>query len=75
VADIEKLKEDIVELQSQMAFQEDTVQHLNEAMALQQQEILTLRRQFELLKQRQEEQATAPDQATDGPTDERPPHY
>ena len=75
MAEIDTLKEDMVELQSQMAFQEDTIQALNEAMATQQQEILTLRRQLELLKQRQEEQAAASDPVSDGPGDERPPHY
>ncbi len=75
MAEIDTLKEDMVELQSQMAFQEDTIQALNEAMATQQQEILTLRRQLELLKQRQEEQAAASDSVRDGPGDERPPHY
>lgn len=75
VADVEKLVEDMVELQSQMAFQEETVQALNDAIAAQQQEIFTLQRQFELLKQRQEEQAGSSDQGSDGPVDERPPHY
>jgi SlyX protein len=75
VADIEQLREDIVELQSQMAFQEDNVQALNAALGQQQQEILTLRRQLELLKQRQEEQASSSDQPAEGPANERPPHY
>ena len=75
MAEIDTLKEDMVELQSQMAFQEDTIQALNEAMATQQREILTLRRQLELLKQRQEEQAAVSDHAPDGPEEERPPHY
>jgi SlyX protein len=74
--EIEQLRRDLMELQSQLAFQEDTVQSLNDAMAAQQQEILTLRRQLELLKQRQDEQAVRHE--TDGavgPQDEKPPHY
>lgn len=64
----------VEELQSQMAFQEDTITALNEAIASQQQEILVLREQMTLLKQRQEEQAAQLDEA--GPAaDERPPHY
>ena len=72
---LDELNADIVELQSQMAFQESTLEKLNDHMAAQQQEILVLRRQLELLKQRQEEQATVTDQVGDSPVDERPPHY
>ena len=65
----------MVELQNQMAFQEDTVESLNEAIAAQQIEISTLRRQLELLKQRQEETRAASDQPEQGSDHERPPHY
>ncbi len=62
-------------LQTQMAFLEDTVTSLNEALSGQQREILTLRQQLTLLKQRQDElqhqQGTAPGDVAD----ERPPHY
>ncbi len=72
--EIEALKEQLVELQSQLAFQEDTVSTLNEALSQQQQEILTLRRQVTLLKERQDEQAA---QIGEGgpPVDQKPPHY
>ena len=74
--EIEQLRRDLMELQSQLAFQEDTVQSLNDAMAAQQQEILTLRRQLELLKQRQDEQAVRHEtDEAGGPQDEKPPHY
>ena len=73
--EIDKLKDDMVELQSQMAFQEDAVEALNQAIASQQQEILLLRRQLELLKQHQEEQAATSDQSAPDVLDERPPHY
>ncbi len=75
MANIDKLHEDMVELQSQMAFAEDTVEALNSAIASQQLEITTLRRQVELLKQRQEEQASDSEQNPAGPANERPPHY
>ncbi len=73
VADIEDVMALLAEVQSQLAFQEDTVASLNEALASQQQEILVLRRQLELLKQRQDEQAaqSVPETAAQ----ERPPHY
>ncbi|MEM1113815.1 MAG: SlyX family protein [Pseudomonadota bacterium] len=64
------------DLQSQLAFQEDTVQSLNDAVASQQQQLMLLQRQLELLKQRQDEQAQLLDQASNSPTgDEPPPHY
>lgn len=75
MADIDKLQQDMVELQSQMAFTEHTVEALNAAFASQQLEITTLRRQVELLKQRQEEQAADSEQNAAGPVNEPPPHY
>jgi SlyX protein len=73
LADTEELKRQLEEVQIQLAYQEDTVQYLNDAFALQQQEILLLRRQLELLKQRQDEQGAGPDAA--GGAEEKPPHY
>jgi SlyX protein len=76
VAELDDVMQQLMEVQSQMAFQEDTVQSLNEALVAQQQEILILQRQMTLLKQRQDEQATQPE--LDGsvpPADEKPPHY
>ena len=75
-ADLDDLKTALAELQSQLAFQEDTVQALNDALASQQQEILVLRRQVELLKQRLDEQAADQEQTVAGPIEEeKPPHY
>ena len=75
-ADLDDLKTALAELQSQLAFQEDTVQALNDALASQQQEILVLRRQVELLKQRLDEQAAGQEQTVAGPIEEeKPPHY
>jgi SlyX protein len=75
-AEIDEVKTILNEVQTQLAFQEDTVQALNEAMASQQRDILTLRRQLALLKQRLEEQTMAQETgAADGIMDEKPPHY
>lgn len=71
-----QLQQQLMEVQSQLAFQEDTVQALNDAVAQQQQEILLLRRQLALLKQRQDEQAVRADEQGGGlPVAEKPPHY
>ncbi len=64
----------LVEVQTQLAHQEDTVRALNEALAEQQHEILLLRRQLQLLKQRQDEQGDG-GQAGAQPSQEKPPHY
>jgi len=70
---IEELQQQLVDVQTQLAYQEDTVRQLNQALAAQQQEILVLRRQMQLLKQRQDEQGHAG--GTPAPLDEKPPHY
>ena len=64
MSEIEELVQQMVELQTQVAFQ----------VTAQQKEILVLREQLELLKQRQDETIAQVDQA--GPVvDEKPPHY
>ncbi len=62
-------------LEERLAFQEDTIQKLDDAMASQQQQIMLMQRQLELigeqLKQLEKVQAEGPS----APQDERPPHY
>jgi len=74
-AEVDSLKQQVMELQSQLAFQEDAINGLDAALAHQQQEILLLRRQLELLHERL--RAQAGDQAghADAATEEKPPHY
>jgi len=62
-------------LQAQLAFQDEAVATLDKALSEQQREILLLRRQMELLVQRQRdfEARRAGDDAP--PVDETPPHY
>jgi SlyX protein len=75
-ADIDTLKQQMMELQSQLAFQEDTLGSLDAALALQQQEILVLRRQVQLLRARQQEQESNSEAGmANAPLDEKPPHY
>ena len=73
MADVDDLVRQLVEVQSQLAYQEETMRLLNDALAGQQQEILVLRRQLQLLKQRLDEQG-AP-LAPAAPADDKPPHY
>jgi SlyX protein len=71
--EVETLKQQMLELQSQFAFQEDAVRNLDQALAAQQREIMVLQRQLELLRQRQQELAVQQEAGVQ--TDERPPHY
>lgn len=74
LTDAQEIMALLVEVQTQLAYQEDTVRALNEALAEQQREILLLRRQLQLLKQRQDEQGDG-GQAGAPPGQEKPPHY
>ena len=73
--DTEKLREMLVDLQSQVAFQEDALAALDGALAQQQREILLLRRQVEVLGERQKAHAEQLSEVTGGNSDEKPPHY
>ena len=76
MTEFEEVHRQLAELQSQLAFQEHTVQDLNDALAAQQREILLLREQVALLKRRQDEQAAQLDTGQGaGPAQEKPPHY
>jgi SlyX protein len=75
-ADVDLLKQQMAELQSQLAFQEDAVRSLDEALAHQQQELLLLRRQLELLQQRQPDSTALAEALSAGVlADDKPPHY
>ena len=75
-ADVDVLKQQMMELQSQLAFQEDAVRSLDEALAHQQQELLLLRRQLELLQQRQPDSTALAEALSAGViADDKPPHY
>lgn len=75
MTDNSRLEQLLQDLQAQFAFQEDTVASLNEALASQQKEILSLREELKLLKLRLKEQGDALADMSGSPTDERPPHY
>jgi SlyX protein len=70
--ELEEIRRLLVEVQSQLAYQEDSVQALNEALVAQQQEIMVLRRQLQLLKQRQDEQLPGQSETA---AERPPPHY
>ncbi len=74
--DESELQQLLRDVQSQLAFQEDAISSLDDALAQQQQEIMQLRRQLQLLGENQKEQAAMMDaRPSSGPEDEKPPHY
>lgn len=74
-ADVDTLQQQIMDMQSQIAFQEDAIRSLDAALAQQQQQMLLLRRQLELLSARQQEQEARGREGEPVPQDEKPPHY
>jgi SlyX protein len=67
------MSDELIELQTQLAFQEQTVAELNEVMISQQKQIDLLRLEIKLLKDKfgmmEDRFETSP------PESERPPHY
>ena len=73
---LEHMEAQLVELQTQVAFQEDSIGELNRALSLQQQDLAQLQDQWKLLKaQYRELQGRIPDGDSLSPADEKPPHY
>lgn len=67
------MSDDLIELQTQLAFQEHTIAELNSALTSQQQQLDLLRKEINLLK---EQLGTLEDRVEAGPpADELPPHY
>ncbi|MBO6704340.1 MAG: SlyX family protein [Pseudomonadales bacterium] len=66
------LDQKLIGLEERMAFQEDTIHKLDDAMADQQKQLLDLTRQIQLLAEqlRKVEQGLP-----EAPQDEKPPHY
>ncbi len=63
--------ERITELESRLAFQDDTIQALNDAVVAQQRQLERIELQLEALAKRQEEMGGQ----FDSDEDEAPPHY
>lgn len=68
-----QLEDQLIELQSQLAFQEDTIQALNDVVTQQQRQIDRLQGQSELFKSQLERAITALEGSE--VIDQPPPHY
>ena len=67
------MTEELIELQTQLAFQDQTIAELNSALTDQQQQINILRLEILLLKEKFGTLEEKLDEEV--PQDERPPHY
>ena len=66
---------DVTALEAQIAFVEDTVQALDEALAAQQQHILRLERQIDRLQLQLKDQGARLDEVAAESSEPPPPHY
>lgn len=70
----QELMEQVIELQSRMAYQEDTIQTLNRQMARQADELSLAQKHIQILNQKLNDLTQASD-PSGAQTSERPPHY
>ncbi|MFC3117299.1 SlyX family protein [Cellvibrio fontiphilus] len=69
------LEEQLIDVQTRVAYQEDTLAQLNEVITRQDAEIIQLKQQLRLLVQRIDELSQSAAQPGGELVDERPPHY
>jgi SlyX protein len=70
------IEEQLIDVQTRVAYQEDTLAQLNDVITRQDAEIVQLKQQVRLLAQRLDELARNPSQGDEADSaTERPPHY
>ena len=67
------MNDDLLELQTQLSYQDDSVQQLNEVVTRQQSEIDALRREVDILKQQLQLVIASQSEASED--EAPPPHY
>jgi SlyX protein len=67
-----RMQNELIELQTQLSFQEQTIAELNAALTNQQQQLDMLRLEIKLLHEKIDE---SPDGVESSPENEKPPHY
>lgn len=65
----------IIELETRLAFQEDTLNELNAVIARQDHEVILLRQQVALIAKRLDDYSYSQEQGSTQASHERPPHY
>lgn len=70
------MNDKLIDLQTRVAYQEDTLIHLDQVITKQDADIIQLQQQVRLLAKRLDESLFAQEQnAGDGEFNDRPPHY
>jgi SlyX protein len=72
---LNELGDDLIELQTRIAYQEDTINQLNHVITKQDADILQLQHQMRLLAKRIDELSFTQGDGSEEITNERPPHY
>lgn len=68
-------QEQLIDLQTRVAYQEDTLEQLNRVITQQDADIVQLKQQIRILAQRLEDSLRTQGQGGEPMQDERPPHY
>jgi SlyX protein len=71
----EKWQEQMIELQTRLIFQEDTLQELNTVIARQDEELRRLQEQLRVLGKRFDDYLYSQEQKPGQSEDQKPPHY
>jgi SlyX protein len=72
---VSDLHEELIELQTRMAYQEDTIAQLNNVVTKQDADIVQLQQQMRLMVKRLDELSFAQTNGSEESLNERPPHY
>lgn len=73
--DQDDLMQRIADLESQLAFQEDTIETLNQLVTQQAREFQTLQRKMHVLGEKFQQMSDRQSDEPSNPADEVPPHY
>lgn len=69
------INDELIDLQTRVAYQEDTLAQLDQIVTKQDADIIQLQQQVRLLAKRLDETLFAQEQADNDAASERPPHY
>ncbi len=72
---LNEMGDELIELQTRIAYQEDTINQLNQVITKQDADILQLQHQMRLLAKRIDELSFTQGDGSEDITNERPPHY
>lgn len=77
LSDMKQYEKRLISMESQLAFQDDLIEQLNQQVILQQGDLLLLQKQLQLMSQSFKELQQTSEQQGEQPSaaDERPPHY